>query len=240
MLEENHKKELQILCKKMAIIACIVFGTIGGIAGCAYVIYKLSYPSTTFNYKVTINVETSKGLKSGFAVRQIHMYRKPMVLTSRRGYAKVRGEAVVIDMGECGLIYNILQVDPYREVLNSFNPSGGLTSEAIKEYAKKPIGTKVSLAKDQMFLVYFDSIDDFRTVHVLRDKEDYIKCDIGNIEGSLEITDLPISENPPQMLPVFGNSEEYVDWIADIPMSDPRHSISPMSFRRIITAPSRE
>ena len=74
-----------------------------------------TYPSASFRYKVTVEVETPEGIKTGSAVRQIDLKtEKNLIRTSGKGVnARVKGEAVAVDLGERGILFSILNNDGF-------------------------------------------------------------------------------------------------------------------------------
>ncbi len=72
-----------------------------------YAAWNIAYPSGSWRYKLTVEVETPEGLKTGSAVREVHAYYFPQ-LTPEMGkfHASLKnGEAVVIDLGSLGVVF---------------------------------------------------------------------------------------------------------------------------------------
>jgi hypothetical protein len=61
-------------------------------------------------YKMTVEVETPQGVKSGFAVREVQSYIPPNIpmLGEDRGGIKLRGEAVVVDIAPGQTLFALL------------------------------------------------------------------------------------------------------------------------------------
>ena len=100
------KKTLSIL---LALIL-IVLGYLG---------YQYLFPSYSINYKITVNIETPEGIKSGSTVREISQKRAltAINLPGVGSAPNVIGEAVVIDLGEKGLLFGLISDRSYKEFL---------------------------------------------------------------------------------------------------------------------------
>jgi hypothetical protein len=66
----------------------------------------------TIRYKMTISVETPEGIKTGSGVREASYHYEKSILPEQGGaiYA-VSGEAVVVDLGQRGLLFSIVDDD---------------------------------------------------------------------------------------------------------------------------------
>lgn len=90
--------------------------------------------SGTWRYKITVNVDTPEGIKSGSAVREVSAHSdRPYNLAK----ATTKGEAVVVDLGERGTLFAIMDYDgAYQVVFKAFpNAAGGLTPDGIRYYS---------------------------------------------------------------------------------------------------------
>jgi hypothetical protein len=81
--------------KKLGIIAAVLVALIGGLV----VAYNLAYPTYSHRYRLTIEVETPEGLKTGSSVIEPYFVAQPMILTSNIGVLGLRGDAVFVDLG---------------------------------------------------------------------------------------------------------------------------------------------
>lgn len=130
------------------------------------------YPRAEFNYKITVEIETPEGLKTGSAVRQVQatfdMPLNPDI--GLMGYnLSVTGEAVVIDLGLRGVVFGLISSDSYYELFGAFPYNGGrggeATKEGIKYYQSIPAGTKAPLPqKTWSQFVMFKDITDPKSV----------------------------------------------------------------------------
>src|ERR1700722_17123777 len=64
--------------------------------------------SDSWRYKMTVTVETPEGVKMGSAVREVTRYRVFNLTTKWTYRFKVRGEAIVIDLGKRGTLFPLL------------------------------------------------------------------------------------------------------------------------------------
>ncbi|MDP3550575.1 MAG: hypothetical protein Q8R81_09275, partial [Novosphingobium sp.] len=63
----------------------------------------------TMRYKMTVEVETPEGLKTGFAVRELEFRdRSGFPLGESRPQIKLRGEAVAVDLGGGRTLFALL------------------------------------------------------------------------------------------------------------------------------------
>lgn len=79
--------------------------------GVPYLAWTIFYPSSTLRAKITIDVETPEGLKTGSSVHEVVFSLEPCPLCNTSGpkfRRHVRGEAVVVDLGERGTLFALL------------------------------------------------------------------------------------------------------------------------------------
>lgn len=143
--------------KSMIVIAVIVSALIAA--------WKIAYPTNSFRYKVTVNVETPEGLKSGSAVREARIYQQPEVGDSRP-WTNVFGEAVVVDLGKRGVLFATLDTDDHELVFSTFSEGRpSLTREGARYYEQ----LKAKAVVDPLnypLLVAFKDIKDPKTITV--------------------------------------------------------------------------
>jgi hypothetical protein len=159
--------------KKVLIFALVVM-----VAGTAFGMSDYIVPST-WNYKITVEVETPEGIKTGSAVRQVAAMMQPRFPNPDMPpvvYA-MRGEAVVVDLGERGRLFALIGSDSYEEVDNAFPFPGSdvHSAEGIKYYRSLNPGTKALLDPTKYpgypKLVTFTDINDPKTVKLVIKKE---------------------------------------------------------------------
>ncbi len=147
--------------KKSYIVIMISFALLAT----AVVGWNYAYPSGTWRYKITVNVETPEGIKSGSAVREVHVvapppFAPPDVNTS----TDVKGEAVVVDLGKRGKLFALIDLDDWRIIARTFPDHGGLTPKGIRYYnSLNSISAQMPLEAYPR-VVAFKNINDPKTV----------------------------------------------------------------------------
>lgn len=81
-----------------------------------FALYKISYPTHTYRYRMTVNVEVDGQMRSGSSVIEAHVSKQPVFLpgVNPLGYSE-RGEAVFVDLGGQRNIVALLASGPYAE-----------------------------------------------------------------------------------------------------------------------------
>ena len=78
-----------------------------------YVGYEAYFNHGSWNYKLTLVVQTPEGQVVGSAVRKVSAYRDPIILqflpSSSYAHADVKGEAVVVNLGQRGVLFALLK-----------------------------------------------------------------------------------------------------------------------------------
>lgn len=101
-----------------------------------------------WRYKMIVSVDTPEGIITGSAVRQMGNDTAGSSIPETGNPADVRGEAVVVDLGERGVLFALISHQSDLEFYNAFpvpgQPfnNGGSTPEGIQYYASLPAGTK--------------------------------------------------------------------------------------------------
>lgn len=118
--------------KKIAIVIGLVF-----IATSALAMGEL-YASYSKRIKTIITIETPEGVVTGSAVREISNSRTGIELgwTQATHNPKVKGEGVVINLGERGVLFATISDQTYNDLYHAFPLSGKAKSsvEGIKYY----------------------------------------------------------------------------------------------------------
>ena len=142
--------------KKLTIgLLVLVFG----MGAVAYAMSELSV-SGEWRYKITIAIETPEGIKTGSAVREVSnsVSAFRVDLPDVGNPAKVRGEAVVIDLGDRGLVFGIISDRSDNELYEAFPVEGASTAKGIKHFNSLPIGSKAEITNNIPRLVRFDDL----------------------------------------------------------------------------------
>jgi hypothetical protein len=181
-------KKLSIFSRPREIRALKRSGIVAvGLAG-VVVAYFAFYPTTSYRFRITLNIDTPQGLKSGSSVMEVRTWRYPawMTLGNNTGESILKGEAVFVDLGpgEDGKPRNIV-------ALMALGPLGkghefyllpGIVFEPLwqqkqsspefrapsSELPKLPVGTKAELRGDLIpTLVTFSNVNDPKTVRAV-------------------------------------------------------------------------
>ena len=155
--------------------ALSIFGILLLLAAAVAAATGLTPITGTWRYKMTVEVETPEGLKTGSAVREVDV-----VLEPRPGYTpypyhsvvKVKGEAVVVDLGKRGVLFALMDVDgSYQAVFRAFPGPPGLTPQGVLYYRDLK-NAKATLSKQYPTFVRFRDINDPKTVEVIYPAKD--------------------------------------------------------------------
>lgn len=130
--------------------------------------WNVSYPSYSFNYKITVEIETPEGVKSGSAVREVTVqWQHPLNPDIGSIMFNIFGEAVAVDLGEKGFVFALIDEDSYNEVLKAF-PSDIKKSEQLFKYYKYiEIGTKADLLEMRPKMITYTDIKDPKTSEIV-------------------------------------------------------------------------
>lgn len=77
---------------KLIAFAAALFGFIAA--------YWLAFPSYSYRYRLTVEVDTPDGAKSGSSVIEATANMQPQLLTSRAYNTKLKGDATFVDLGD--------------------------------------------------------------------------------------------------------------------------------------------
>ena len=155
--------------KKLAVVILMLIGL-------GYGAWAIFYPTTRLHAKITIDVETPEGLKTGSSVQEIVFSLEPCPLCNHTGpklRRNVRGEAVAIDLGSRGVLFALLRgensPDPIAPHIIMTALAKLKTNEewATAEVVRRlrNVSGKANVPADLMFfLVRFRDINDPKTV----------------------------------------------------------------------------
>jgi hypothetical protein len=138
------------------------------------------YVSGSWRYKMTVIVETPEGIKTGSAVREVSNTASSLELDwpNATNRAELKGEAVVVDLGERGALFALLCYDrgiedhARRIVYDVFPYSGGYsTVEGIRHYRNLKHREATLTQAQYPLLVTFKDLDDPKTVTRVLDME---------------------------------------------------------------------
>ncbi len=196
--------------KKVSMKLLIFFGLLIG----SLVFWKVNYPYASWRFKITVEIETPDGIKSGYAVREVTAVTQPSITPETHPVTYgVIGEAVAIDLGDRGVAFALLG---YTEVFKAFPKEAKTTKEFIEYYSNLPVGQKAVLTNAHPQIVTFTDINDPLTVKmVLGSRFNVKKQDLDPVNDFealfgqgvtlkqviIEITDEPVTWDIEKWLP---------------------------------------
>lgn len=140
----------------------------------AAVWWQVTHPSGTWRYKMTVMVETPEGVKTGSAVREITVITGIQITPESKPISRLTGEAVIVDLGERGVLFALLKGNKLGEDYAKFLPfyafpyeKGGLTPEGIKYYRSLKAPPVVLEPDLYPQFVHFKDIDNPKTVELV-------------------------------------------------------------------------
>ena len=78
------------------------------LAGLLWWGYNFAFGDETFRYRMTIVIKTPEGDKTGSAVREVTLHRGISLTPQMTAAVKLKGEAVVVDLGKRGTVFGLL------------------------------------------------------------------------------------------------------------------------------------
>lgn len=102
------------------------------------VLWHIAYPRDSIRYKITINIETPEGLKTGSAVREVTVKQFPQLTPEMQPMQSLKGEAAVVDLGTRGVLFAVMGTDDFWTYFYAFAPEGKGGGEAIGRFGMKP------------------------------------------------------------------------------------------------------
>ena len=144
------------------------------LAGLTYAASELSDNNKRYSwrYKMTVEIDTPEGVKSGSAVREVSMVFEPRPHNPSRPYHStidVKGEAVVINLGQRGAVFAIIRSGAYAAVTRTIaGPPPGMI-EGAEFYSSLEIGTKAQMeSKRYPDLCTFTDLNDPLSVKLVK------------------------------------------------------------------------
>lgn len=199
----------------------------------------------TWRYKMTVTVETPEGIKSGSAVREVWNSTSKIKLNLPQAVnpAKIKGEAVVVDLGERGKLFALLSGYKLHEghstqVLYHYF-GGGTNAEGIKHMANLKDAKATLEPPYYPLLVTFTDLNDPKTVKpVLEMKkaekhpfefeitgdhfEELFGKSVKLKDITIEMTEEPVTNTTGQYIPSFAKETGFWEWRRTLPFDDPR------------------
>jgi len=161
--------------KKLGMIAAVVVALIGGLV----LAYNLAYPTYSHRYRLTIEVETPDGLKTGSSVIESRLRTEPPILPNTGAVTSLHGDAVFVDLGNGKNVVGLLALGdpaqyvdgPVRLAINAFGiPNCGKPFCQWKQIAETTGARDLPLNLVPT-LVSFGAVSDPKTARVVRPQE---------------------------------------------------------------------
>lgn len=154
--------------------------------------YSLSYPTTTYRFRITLNVDTPQGLKPGSSVMEVRHRRYPAwtTLGNSTGESSLKGDAVFVDLGADAdgkprSLIALLAHGPRAEQVDFYLLPGRILEPLWKqksatlnfrdpptELSLLPAGTRAELVGSQIpTLVTFTDLNDPKSARVVSPNE---------------------------------------------------------------------
>ena len=186
------------------ILGALLIAAFVGIVG-----YRLAYPTLVYRFRITVNVETPQGLKTGSSVMEVRHISYPAwtTLGNNTGVSRLIGEAVFVDLGagDDGRQQNLvalLALGKRGEMDLSYLPQMAFAHLLRQKAAPRgtayvmsqiPVGTRVELVGELVpSLITFLNIDDPNTGRpVSPDNLSGLFGPGARLHAALEIVDSP-------------------------------------------------
>ena len=136
-----------------------------GVSAC----WNTVYPTNSFRYRLTVEVDTPEGVKSGSSVIEVTERQQPKFGDAPSGQMSIKGEAVTVDLGARGLLFVLLKgasQDPtFRSdagviVYDALPPpgrSGAGLPENLRRYQKQTLAARLTLAQMPLMVRFRDA-----------------------------------------------------------------------------------
>ena len=137
-----------------------------------WVLDETVFTNGTVRYKMTVRIDTPEGIKEGSAVREVYMSQGIKIFPESGPIVRVKGEAVVVDLGQRGQVFALLKgylVGAERIMFYAFPEHGGTTREGIRFYRSMKEGKAVLSPKFYPYLIRFKDIDDPQSIEAIID-----------------------------------------------------------------------
>ncbi|MGA9581851.1 MAG: hypothetical protein WBR13_07795 [Allosphingosinicella sp.] len=229
--------------KRWGAIGLLAAGT-AWLAGCA-----VQAPGR-LRYRMTVEVETPEGVKSGSSVIESTI-TKGMRFGDSSGISyAVKGEAVTVDLGGGQMLFALLSgldMEPAefhaRLFHNALKRGAAATPPLPRKYkafewreerqaARNIKPTVILQPSDYPKVVRFRNPRDFRTVEIVNESDDVASNQV-NLQIKriiIAVTDDDVTYGNLRQLPDFSAATGYGEWIRSLAYGDPRR-IGPEDFR---------
>lgn len=206
------------------IIAALVLFVSGAAIAIAMDQVKDGIKTYNWRYKMTVEVETPEGIKTGSAVREMNLMFEPRPLDPPKQFYvshKMRGEAVAVDLGKHGVVFAYFSSDSYPEVTDTFEGPPMRTLEGAEYYSSLEAGPTPVAPQRVPWIVTFSDLSDPMSVemvkggvfnveeqkHILVDRFEELFGEGFRLRSvTVEMTDEPVT----------WKIEAYLPWLAEL------------------------
>lgn len=124
------------------------------------------HPSGTWRYRVTVEIDTPEGVKSGSSVHELSVATPLIDLPDVGNPARIKGEAIVVDLGERGVVFALMSDQSWQNGLyQAFPTEAPSSTEGIQYYMDTlKLGMTEEWKKNKPSMVTFTDISDPKTV----------------------------------------------------------------------------
>lgn len=213
------------MLRKISIWIVVLLSLIGS----AYIFYGQMFPSGAWRYKITVNIETPEGSKSGSVVREIRAkpnFAKFLNPDVGNVTYELLGEAVVIDIGKHRKLFGLINEHSYQDVFNAFPIPKGEHVDLLKYYSQLDAGAESELKKDLPSFVTFTDLNNPASIKGagIKVMSDVFGEGVSLRNITIEMTHDPITwgiEGDLPWLPARKNIPGYIGGSSVYPYKDP-------------------
>ncbi len=115
----------------------------------------------SWRYKMTVEIETPEGIKTGSSVREVivHFIPNPSAPSGYNNYVDMKGEAVVVDLGQKGKFFAVQNYQDHARPFYLFDGPPGRTLEGAAFYSQLRAKADID-PKDYPMFVTFEDMND--------------------------------------------------------------------------------
>jgi hypothetical protein len=195
--------------------------------GASYAAYAIAYPTYSYRYRITIEVDTADGLKSGSSVLEVTMVQYPswVTLGANSHQITTRGEAVFVDLGRGRNLVALLALGPNAEIggAKSFAPRSFFTFLEGRPRDVEWTKTLATMTGRRPFagdrrptLVTFGDLNNPASVREVPfdSPQSVLGPDVRSVRAWIDLTNDPVTTGLEAKLPWIGKFESaQIAWI---------------------------
>jgi hypothetical protein len=173
--------------------------------------------SDSWRYKMTVTVETPEGLKTGSAVREVTVKKGLGLTPQMRPDVEVKGEAVVVDLGQHGVLFALMKNDFFgpdygKYVFFNTFPGEKKTGKVILPPNQYPLFARFKDISDPKTAENVVKKEDIATVHNLDPRRPIVDFE-GAFGSGVSIKEVVIEITNDS---VTREIEKYLPWLARV------------------------